>query len=100
MTVVLSRDVVCLRLVCHEPDGSTCRRACTEGCDDFCSDADGHIKPVSFCTAVEWMTEGGDAEECYAGDDEIPLHDGMPVEISWNGDYYEWSVAKDECSEN
>ena len=93
MKVLLNKDTVCLCLVCHESDGAVCRVACRQGCEEACYSPNEHIGPIDFCNAVEWMELEGDIEKCYTGDDEIPLHDGMAVEVAWNGDCYGWSVA-------
>jgi hypothetical protein len=93
LRVFLDRDTACVRAVCHEPDGASCRMQCQANCEDFCANPEEHIKPGDQCNAVEWMDLDGTAE-CYAGDDEIPLHDGMAIEVTWDGDRYVWSVAR------
>jgi hypothetical protein len=91
LKVVLDKDTVCLSVVCNESEGSFCRRACVEDCDEVCRNPDEHVQPVNYCLAVEWINADNDVPECYAGDDTIPLYDGMPIKIEWNGDFYEWS---------
>jgi hypothetical protein len=94
LRVFLHRDTACVRAVCHEPDEASCRMQCQANCEDFCANPEEHIKPGGHCGAVEWMDLDGTAE-CYAGDDdEIPLHDGMAIEVTWDGERYVWSVAR------
>lgn len=96
LKVVLDRDTVCLSIVCHEPDGATCRRACQKGCEDFCANPAEHIKPTNYCLAKEWIDADNNMAECYAGGgDELPLHDGMLINVDWTGDYYEWTAIKE-----
>jgi ATP-dependent DNA ligase len=70
LRVFLHRDTACVRAVCHEPDGASCRMQCQANCEDFCANPD-----------------AGD-------DDEIPLHDGMAIEVTWDGERYVWSVTR------
>ena len=93
LKVVLDRDTVCVSVVCHEANGAACRRACAKGCEDFCSDPDNHIEPVDYCLAAEWIALDNNAAECYSGNDELPLHDGMRIDLAWAGDYYEWAPS-------
>lgn len=97
MRVTLDRDTVCLTPVCHEPDGAKCRVTCAADnpCDDF--DYPEHecgLKPVDYCNAVEYMNGDGWVDECYGPDDEIPIYDGMPIEVEWDGTGYTWSAVK------
>jgi hypothetical protein len=96
LKVVLDRDTVCLSVICHENDGAFCRRGCAYGCEDSCVDPDSHIKPLNFCLADEWISADNNMAECYAGKDELPLHNGMRIDLSWTGEYYEWTAAKTE----
>jgi hypothetical protein len=98
LKVVLDRDTVCLSVVCHEVDGTHCRRTCDEGCEDICDDPDKHIKPVDYCVAAEWIALDNNMAECYAGNDELPLHDGMSINLDWTGDCYEWTAVKETVS--
>jgi hypothetical protein len=52
------------------------------------------LVPTDYCNAVEWLTEGGWASEFYDQEaDDIPLHDGMAIDIRWEGDNYVWTAA-------
>jgi hypothetical protein len=93
LKVVIDKDTVCLSVVCHLLDGATCRRACTEGCEDTCADPDDHIKPVDYCLVAEWINLEGAIAESYSGNDVLPLHDGMAIDVEWTGDDYVWAAS-------
>jgi hypothetical protein len=63
-------------MVC--PDGCEMGGACEHELTDY-----------GRCLAVEWIVnEGANLEESYGGPPGEPV-DG-PVEVSWNGEYWEW----------
>jgi hypothetical protein len=99
LRVVLDRDTVCLSVVCNEADGTNCRSSCVVGCEGVCTDPDEHIRPIDHCLAAEWVTLEGCASQNYAGGDGLALHDGMPINLTWNGDTYEWTAVKVEDAE-
>jgi hypothetical protein len=104
MQVRQEGDTVVLRPVCHEEPGKAwCRVECPHGCEvigtadhvlpgEMPDEDHVHVLlPADYCNAVEWLTEGGYAAEFYDGEaEDIPLHDGMAVEVEWDGDAYIW----------
>jgi hypothetical protein len=96
MSVTLHVEAVWLKPVCHEPDGAICRVECAEGCFSYTYPEHEHeLTPREVCNAVEWMTAGECVVESYGGGSsrEISLHDGMAINVRWNGEYYEWTKA-------
>jgi len=102
MRVTLDRDMVRLVPVCHEPEGAVCRVTCATGvCEQYGYPEHEHgLRPVP-CNAVEWLTAGDLVAESCGSDSEVPLYDGMPIEVSWEGvDVgYSWVPAPPPCGE-
>lgn len=95
MRVQLDGDSVYLRLECHEEPGTfPCRVVCPDGCETFEQDHQHLLEPINYCNAAEFMACDGMYAESYIGGGEIPLHDGMAVEVEWTGDYYGWRAAE------
>jgi hypothetical protein len=95
MQVRQEGDTVVLRPVCHEPEGAICRIDCTQGCEAWDVPHEHPMKNLDYCSAVEWLTADGWASEYYDEDaDDIPLHDGMPIEVVWEGEFYVWRAVK------
>lgn len=94
LSVKLDRDTAVVSVDCHEPEGANCRKTCEFECPSWLEDHEqeyGH-KLVDYgrCLAVEWMQNDASTAECYLGEDEIPIYDGMPVEVEWQGDFWGW----------
>lgn len=105
LRVVLDNEYVRLRLVCHELDSARCHLVCSR-CDGYNSECSRHdvkvfqrddddldrehdLVPSETCNAVIWM-ENSDIE-CLCGVSvEVPLYDGMPVVVEWDGDNWNW----------
>ena len=83
---------VTLSLNCHETGRVACRLTCSEGCESWNEHTHEHVLiPTDECNAVVWM--GDNAEEYCStiSDKPFPLHDGMPIELDWEGDTYIWA---------
>lgn len=90
MRVTLDREALRLVPVCHEQDGAVCRVICAAGCESFSYPEHEHkLEPVSYCNAVEFLSNS-DVECCCDYAVEVPLSDGMPIEVTWDGDGYSW----------
>lgn len=52
----------------------------------------GHVLVVSSCNVLDWLNEG-DMEETFA-DPTYTYHYDGPIDVTWEGDFYEWTYAK------
>lgn len=93
MRVTLLYDTVTLSLVCHEPPGADCKQLCPQGCERIGEDHEHALIPTPHCTIAAYLNNFGMNE--YYGDQgkEIPLYDGMPVTLTWDGDSFLWRPA-------
>lgn len=93
MRVTLLYDTVTLSLVCHEPPGADCKQLCPQGCEIIGDDHEHVLIPTHHCTIAAYVNDVGMDE--YYGDQgkEIPLYDGMPVTLAWDGDSFLWRPA-------
>jgi hypothetical protein len=84
-----------LELVCHEPDGSElCRLVCARGCETAEQHRPDHPMESTECNAILWLQD--EPEEACAHPGSFPLHDGMPIRVTWDGvDTYEWAPILD-----
>ena len=111
MRVLLDRGAVLLVPVCHELDGSPCRVMCVlPDCEPDGPEHEHELKPVNFCTLVQYMMEESySIEEDFLSDSltdcrgrarEVPLYDGMPITISWDSftESYRWDVVSNAHS--
>lgn len=90
MRVTLVGESVCLVPMCHEQNGAVCRVICAAGCESFSYPEHEHkLEPVPYCNAVEFFSNS-DVECCCDYNVEVPLFDGMPIEVTWDGDGYSW----------
>jgi hypothetical protein len=97
MRVTLDYDIVRLIPVCHEPEGAVCRVMCAakDPCESFgYPDHEHGLKSVDYCNAVEYLTSEDSVEERCSNKGETALHDGMSIEVEWDGDGYTWSAIK------
>jgi hypothetical protein len=84
---------------CHEPDGSICRVTCAadDPCETYTEDHECGLKPIDGCNGVDWLDAIG-PQDCYGGGrDNVPIHDGMPIVIEWEGDGWEWRRAPESA---
>lgn len=91
-------------VVCREPEGANCRLMCAENCGAETYPCGGYVgdpgreenyrehELVDYgaCNAAEWINFGSGPEECCGVTTEFPVSDGMPIEVIWFGDCYEW----------
>lgn len=79
MRVDLDIDIVVLRPECREPADADCRRDCGPG----------------ECQAVLYLESSGGVAEYFDGPP-APLHDGMPIIVTWHPDSecYTWAPAE------
>ena len=95
MRVTFDTDQVCLIPVCYEPDDAKCRVMCAaeDPCESYSWPEHEHgFKPAPDCNVVEWLLLTGVADSYDQSSHEpIPLYDGMPIMVSWDGDQYAWS---------
>lgn len=90
MRVTLENEAVTLEPICHEPDGAVCRVECVAGCETYSYPEHEHqLQFVPYCNAVEYLSNS-DVECCVDYTGSIPLRDGMPIEVIWDGDGYSW----------
>lgn len=89
MDVTIMREEIVLTPVCHvQPGEDWCRRECPEGCEEIPCGHD--LLPTDYCNAVEFLTNTDESlQDTYVGEG-APLHDGMEIETSWDGDNYTW----------
>jgi hypothetical protein len=100
MKVRLDHDAVILSLVCEEGPGSDCHKGCVRGCEEECTGGEDHIGDLTYCLAAEWLNNyDPPPDEAYDSEKpkcDLPLYDGMPVEVRWNSfnDCWVWKVAE------
>lgn len=86
-----------LSFTCESPPGAECRLICADldclhaGWTDADEDEDGHqheMRDNGGCVILDWddLAENGPGEQ-------IPLHDGTPVQFRWDGDCWRWDLA-------
>lgn len=86
---------VALRIECESAEGAWCRLTCDEGCEEYGPDHPHQLVSTDgYCNAVEWIESGDSLHLSYSGDPtgSYPLHDGMAVDVVWEGDYYSWRL--------
>lgn len=80
-----------LAIECQAQPHDECHTACIEEyCDhrlDICS-----VENMGYCNQVDWIDNVG-VEESYRGPSGLPLYDGMPVNLDWEGNGYVWGIA-------
>lgn len=89
-------DVV---IECRAPVGAPCRQCCARsGCDwedgPPHADPDGTehgVKDGGRCFQAEWVNAEAPDDLHDPDVPNDPLYDGMPVDLTWNGDGYYWS---------
>lgn len=96
MRVVLEYETVRLLPVCHEPEGAVCRVTCAvDSCESYDYPEHEHgLKPVPYCNAVEDLTADDSTVERCGVSTEVPLRDGMRIDMFWEGDHYSWSPSE------
>lgn len=101
MRVMLEYDMVRLTPECHEPDGAECRVACAQNiCESYTYPEHEHgLRNMPYCNAVEDLTAHDAVDQRCGSDSPVPLYDGMPITVSWEGDYYSWSPADRDTPE-
>jgi hypothetical protein len=96
MSVTIHGGYVSLTPVCHEPEGAECRVVCAlpgiSACGTYSYPEHEHgLRDQDYCNAAGWLSES-DVAECCAESGEVPLYDGMPIEVIWKGGGYLWAV--------
>lgn len=90
MRVILDQDTVRLIPECHEPDGAICRVVYGAGCKTYSYPEHEHeFKLLPYGNAVEFLSNS-DVECCCDWSGDVLLCDGMSIEVTWDGDQYEW----------
>lgn len=93
LAVTFASDHIYLKAFCHQPEGAPCRLICSKGCESWdTTDHHHHLHDYGACTAAEFVNESGIEESC-AMEHAFPLRDGMPIVLTWQGDYYTWCPA-------
>jgi putative hydrolase of HD superfamily len=78
-------------IVCHEPDGAPCRLWCVDPtCPNDETGCDHPVGDQGRCLQVEWINNADDLTEVHAPGVTEPIADGMPVQLTWDGDGYTW----------
>jgi hypothetical protein len=94
---------VLAEIVCTAPEGAWCRETCSyTGCSDervLPHHHDGNdeyaTEDSGLCGIRPWFDDP-ELDELYDGDvpDGVPLHDGIPVTLRFDGDGWLWSVRR------
>lgn len=84
LSVKFHPDTVVLEVVCHEQAGALCRLTCAKGCECWSLPHEHEMRDLGYCNAQEWINSG-DAEDACCQATRFPLHDGMPIEVHWDG---------------
>lgn len=77
---------------CDAPEGAPCRTWCVDGCEETCTDREGHRwADIGECYVIEWLNIG-DHYDDYSGS--TPLNNvSGPIVTEWQGECYSWEYA-------
>lgn len=104
LRVYLILERIHAEVECQAPEGAPCRLVCAEGCAEdylcgsYADDNEEILIPHALidggsCNAVDWIENSDGADECCLWEGKVPVSDGMPIDMVWGGNFYQWKPA-------